>query len=133
MWVLRALGDEILDATPHEDDADPSHLGFAWLQEHLGVGYESCYATPLIPAPWHPDPDGMDASLCDVDTGQEQRTLRWSNYYVRSLQFIMTNPPYVDGLYLVRFSFLGQIWLSQAISATPAPRARTAWRLIATQ
>ena len=101
LWVLRSLGSEIIDATANADDADPSSLGFAWLQEHLGAGYESCYATPLLPSPWQADSSGMDASVCDVDTGAEQRALRISNYYVRSLQFIMTNPPFVDGLYLV--------------------------------
>ena len=102
MWVLRSLGDEIFDRTAHADDQDPSQLGYAWLQEHLGDGYESCYATKFLPSPWNPDPDGIDAAICNVDTGKEQQTLRWNNYYVRSLQFMMENPPYVDGLYLVR-------------------------------
>ena len=100
--MLRSLGSEIIDSTAHADDTDPSSLGFAWLQEHLGADYESCYASALIPSPWHPDSDGMDASICDADTGAEQNTERWSNYYVKSVQFIMDNPPFVDGLYLVR-------------------------------
>jgi hypothetical protein len=102
MWVLRSLGGEIIDLSPHADDQDPSQLGYAYLQEHLGGGYESCYATKFLPSPWNPDPDGIDAAICDVDTGKEQQTLRWNNYYVRSLQFMMENPPYIDGLYLVR-------------------------------
>jgi hypothetical protein len=101
MWVLRSLGGEVIDSDAAGDDTQASSYGYAWLQEHLGSGYKTCWANPLAPTPWHPDSNGVDASVCDADTGVEQQTLRWENYYVRGLQYIMENPPYVDGLYLV--------------------------------
>lgn len=100
MWVLRSLNGEVIDAVAAGDDTQASSYGYAWLQEHLGTGYKTCWANPLAPTPWHPDSNGVDAAICDADTGAEQQSLRWENYYVRGLQYIMENPPHVDGLYL---------------------------------
>jgi hypothetical protein len=75
MWVLRSLGGEIIDADAAGDDTQASSYGYAWLQEHLGTGYKTCWANPLAPSPWHPDSNGVDASVCDADTGVEQQML----------------------------------------------------------
>jgi hypothetical protein len=103
MWVLRSLGGEIIDETTTSDDTHASSAGWAWLQEHLGSGYESCWAN-LISAPSSgdavPGVGGMDAAVCDGDIGRAQAHLRWENYYVRGLQWMVGRAPFIDGVYL---------------------------------
>ena len=67
LWVLRALGDEILRSGPG-GDGDP------WLREHLARDYLGCWHNPI--EGMH---DGYDAALCNKGLS------RWANYCERGL------------------------------------------------
>ena len=93
LWVLRSLGAEIIDAPdPASVDYAFHDRGYAWLQEHLGHGYEPGWSNP------NPPPIAQDASVCNIDLGAGQNHLRWENYYIAGLQHVMDNPPHIDGL-----------------------------------
>lgn len=62
LWVLRALGDEILRSGPG-GDGDP------WLREHLARDYLGCWHNPI--QGMH---DGYDAALCNKGLS------RWANF-----------------------------------------------------
>jgi hypothetical protein len=80
IWLLRALGAEVLDA----GSADTNHAyrnvgggsgGASWLQEHLRSNYSVCWSTPSD----NIAKDGMlDAGVCDSQANDLHQ--RWSNY-----------------------------------------------------
>lgn len=83
LWALRSLGDEVI--------APGGGGGFAWLQEHLGTGYQ--------PAWYSPFPDGS-ADAAFVNTGES----RWYNYYIEGLGWMVEHLG-IDGLYLDDVSY----------------------------
>jgi hypothetical protein len=112
MWMLRALGAEVLDP----GSADTNHAyrnvgggsgGASWLQEHLRSNYSVCWSTP---------PDGgapalakygmIDAGVCDSQANDLHQ--RWSNYYVAGLDWLVSEPPHMDGLYLDGIAYNAQ-------------------------
>ena len=67
--ILRLLGGEIIDESAPA--VNPfSEKGFAWLQEHLGRGYQPWWGNP------NPSPIAQDASMCNADIGAGQSHLR---------------------------------------------------------
>lgn len=87
LWFLRALGDEIID--------NGGSGGASWLQEHLNSNYSVCWSTPSA----NIAKDGMlDAAICDAQSHDLHQ--RWSNYYVAGLDWLVSEKPHMDGLYL---------------------------------
>lgn len=88
LWVLRALGDEILRGGSGSALDDP------WLREHMGGrDYLGCWHNPV--EGMH---DGYDAALCNKGLS------RWANYYVEGLAELLRGADgqegsYLDGLY----------------------------------
>ena len=101
IWMLKALRQEVLDgpgATPSFRNTAGASGGASWLQEHLDSHYSVCWSTPSDNVPV----DGMmDAAVCDNGDSHQ----RWSNYYVQGLEYLVTNAPHMDGLYLDGISF----------------------------
>ena len=101
IWMLKALRQEILDgpgATPSFRNTAGKSGGASWLQEHLDSHYSVCWSTPS----YNLAKDGMlDAAVCDNGDAHQ----RWSNYYVTGLEYLVQNPPYIDGLYLDGVAF----------------------------
>ena len=81
MWMLKALGDEVLDVgggiAAYRNTAGESG-GASWLLEHLDSHYSVCWSTPSS----NLSRDGMlDAAVCDSQSHDPHQ--RWSNYYVQ--------------------------------------------------
>ena len=83
LWVLRSLGDEVLD--PGEGGGD------SWANEHLG-GHRACWQNPLSDG-------GFDSALCN---GKQSRFL---NYYLEGLRTLLRSPVGLDGIYYDGISF----------------------------
>jgi hypothetical protein len=71
----------------------------------------------------------MDNAVCDVD--RHSVTQRWSNYYVAGLEWLVSRPPAMDGLYLTltltlttstRFGVTTCMSFSLSSSPNPNPR-----------
>ena len=98
MAAQGALGGEVLDAgggiAAYRNTAGESG-GASWLQEHLDSHYSVCWSTPSA----NLSRDGMlDAAVCDAQRSELYQ--RWSNYYVQGLEWLVSQPPRMDGLYL---------------------------------
>ena len=98
IWLLKALGDEVLDGdggvAGFRNTAEKV-VGASWLQEHLHSGYSVCWSTP--PANLT-STELLDAAVCDSQTRDPHQ--RWSNFYVEGLRWLVEEKPRVDGLYL---------------------------------
>ncbi|KAH8055697.1 hypothetical protein JL722_8040 [Aureococcus anophagefferens] len=98
IWLLKALGDEVLDGdggvAGFRNTAEKVG-GASWLQEHLHSGYSVCWSTP--PANLT-STELLDAAVCDSQTRDPHQ--RWSNFYVEGLRWLVEEKPRVDGLYL---------------------------------
>jgi len=84
LWVLRSLGDEVLDP----NTGGGKYLGSPWLREHLP---EQQYRRA-----WYCSPEGLNrpADSSIRVTGMS----RWNNFYVGSLEWMIANYD-IDGLY----------------------------------
>eukprot|EP01052_Picozoa_sp_SAG31_P009023 SAG31_NODE_466_length_15291_cov_7.540066_8_plen_1560_part_00 len=97
LWALLSLGDEVLQPKfplASWPGGASNLLGFQWLQEHLlqttnksNPNYANAFYQPLT--------DGnMDQSVL------LQPISRMNNWWVESIQYLTTHPPWIDGLYL---------------------------------
>jgi hypothetical protein len=63
------------------------------LQEHMRDRYSVCWSTPSADI----NKDGMlDAAVCDAQSHDLHQ--RWSNYYVAGLEWLVSEPPHMDGI-----------------------------------
>jgi hypothetical protein len=100
IWFLRALGGEILDAPGGEHayrEVGGSFGGGSWMQEHLHSNYSVSWSTPNV----NLSRDGM----MDNAIGDTKTFSRWNNYYVAGLEWLVSQPPHIDGLYLDGVAF----------------------------
>jgi hypothetical protein len=97
LWALLSLGDEVLTRKfPLENwPGDAGNLlGFQWLQEHMlsttnrsDANYAAAFYQKLT--------DGnMDQSV------RLQPISRMNNWWIESIHYLTTHPPFIDGIYL---------------------------------
>ena len=117
MWALRSLGDEVFKTGGVDIYSDPdtrwmSAKGYAWLREHLVIGYEAAWRQRL----WNGD---LDAAIAT------QGLSRWHNYYVEGLRWLMQQTG-IDGLYLDGIGYDREIMKRVAkVMTRTNPRSRT--------
>ncbi len=115
LFAFRALTGELLArGDPWSSGAAggrwDQHGGGAWLHQHLAGDYAACWQNPLANGEW-------DMAVCDVGG-----STRLFNYYVESVFWSMTHPPYINGVYYDGISFTrqGMLRVRRAVDAAAA-------------